>query len=111
MASSINSKFKAGTKKTSLASDLLALLCIWPNTRTEQHQSVNMENPARDIKGVIQSLTQGTPDEQRDAIYRYFAPGATFDHPFCRVPSFKKLHLPGVGELDSRALITAIYRW
>ncbi|KAJ4300325.1 hypothetical protein N0V88_002998 [Collariella sp. IMI 366227] len=64
-----------------------------------------------EIKTVIESLTQGTPEEQHDAIYRYFAPGATFSHPFCRVPSFKKLHLPGVGELDSRALITAIYRW
>ncbi|KAK4032451.1 hypothetical protein C8A01DRAFT_41108 [Parachaetomium inaequale] len=70
-----------------------------------------MENPAQEIKHVIRTLTQGTPDEQHDAIYRYFASGATFEHPFCRVPSFKNLHVPGVGTFDSRALITAIYRW
>jgi hypothetical protein len=66
---------------------------------------------AREIKDVVRSLTQGSPDEQQAAIYRYFAPGATFEHPFCRVPSFKKLHVPGVGEIDSRALIAAIFRW
>lgn len=66
---------------------------------------------ANEIKDVVRSLTQGSPDEQQDAIYRYFAPGATFEHPFCRVPSFKDLHVPGVGEFDSRALITAIFRW
>ncbi|KAL2153257.1 hypothetical protein VTH82DRAFT_4412 [Thermothelomyces myriococcoides] len=70
-----------------------------------------MENPAQDIKQVIQTLTQGTPDAQRDAIYRYFAPGAAFEHPFCIVPSFKNLHLPGAGNFDSRVLIAAIYRW
>ncbi|KAK4150928.1 hypothetical protein C8A00DRAFT_36462 [Chaetomidium leptoderma] len=70
-----------------------------------------MEKPADEIKHVVRTLTQGTPDEQHDAIYRYFAPGATFSHPFCRVPSFKNLRLPGVGEFDSRALIVAIFRW
>jgi len=70
-----------------------------------------MEKPAQEIKDVIRTLTQGTPDEQHDTIYRYFASGATFEHPFCRVPSFKNLHVPGVGTFDSRALITAIYRW
>ncbi|KAL2189720.1 hypothetical protein L209DRAFT_722611 [Thermothelomyces heterothallicus CBS 203.75] len=70
-----------------------------------------MENPAQDIKQVVQTLAQGTPDAQRDAIYRYFAPGAAFEHPFCRVPSFKNLHIPGVGSFDSRLLIAAIYRW
>ncbi|KAL2141896.1 hypothetical protein VTI28DRAFT_1829 [Corynascus sepedonium] len=70
-----------------------------------------MEKPAQEIKQVIQTLTQGTPDDQRNTIYRYFAPGAVFEHPFCRVPSFKNLHVPGVGDFDSRALIAAIYRW
>ncbi|AEO55262.1 hypothetical protein MYCTH_2038387, partial [Thermothelomyces thermophilus ATCC 42464] len=65
---------------------------------------------AQDIKQVVQTLAQGTPDAQRDAIYRYFAPGAAFEHPFCRVPSFKNLHIPGVGSFDSRVLIAAIYR-
>jgi hypothetical protein len=66
---------------------------------------------AHEIEDVVRSLTQGSPDEQQDAIYRYFAPGATFEHPFCRVPSFKNLHVPVVGEDDSRALIAAIFRW
>ncbi|KAL2156892.1 hypothetical protein VTH06DRAFT_2566, partial [Thermothelomyces fergusii] len=70
-----------------------------------------MENPAQDIKQVVRTLTQGTPDAQRDAIYRYFAPGAAFEHPFCRVPPFKDLQIPGVGVFDSRVLIAAIYRW
>ncbi|KAK3906917.1 hypothetical protein C8A05DRAFT_29245 [Staphylotrichum tortipilum] len=58
-----------------------------------------MENPVREIKGIVRILSQGSLDEQHDAIYHYFAPGATFEHPFCRVPSFKHLHLPGVGEV------------
>ncbi|KAK3307018.1 uncharacterized protein B0T15DRAFT_528949 [Chaetomium strumarium] len=70
-----------------------------------------MENPASDIKRVVKTLTQGPPDEQLEAIYRYYAPGATFEHPFCRVPSFKNVHVPVLGELDSRMLIAAIYRW
>jgi hypothetical protein len=60
---------------------------------------------------VVKTLTQGPPDEQREAIYRYYAPGATFEHPFCRVPSFKGVQVPVLGELDSRMLIAAIYRW
>lgn len=70
-----------------------------------------MEDPAQDIKNVLQALTQGTPEAQHDAIYRYFAPGAAFEHPFCWVPSFKNLNVPFVGEIDSRILIAAIYRW
>jgi hypothetical protein len=70
-----------------------------------------LSSAAQDIKQVIRTLAHGSPDEQHDAIYRYFAPGASFEHPFCRVPSFKDLHVPGVGFFDSRALIMAIYRW
>ncbi|GAB1318960.1 Putative flavin-binding monooxygenase-like protein [Madurella fahalii] len=70
-----------------------------------------MEHPVKEIRNVIRSLTQGTPDEQQDAVYRYFLPGASFMHPFCRVPSFVGLKLPGAGELDSRALIVAILKW
>ncbi|KAK3897904.1 hypothetical protein C8A05DRAFT_19424 [Staphylotrichum tortipilum] len=66
---------------------------------------------AHEIKQVIRSLTQGSSDEQHDTIYRYFALGAAFEHPFCRVPSIKNLQIPGVGSVDSRVLITAIYRW
>ncbi|KAH6631840.1 hypothetical protein F5144DRAFT_572324 [Chaetomium tenue] len=70
-----------------------------------------MEDPAQDIRHVLHALTQGTPEAQHDAIYRYFAPGATFEHPFCWVPSFKNLNVPFVGQIDSRILIAAIYRW
>lgn len=70
-----------------------------------------MEDPAQEIKTVIRTLTQGTPDAQHDAVYRYFAPGATFEHPFCSVPSFKDVNVPRVGTIDSRVLIAAIYRW
>ena len=67
--------------------------------------------PAHDVKHVIRTLTQGSPEEQHDTIYRYFAPGAAFENPFCRVPSFKSLYIPSVGTFDSRLLIDAIYRW
>ncbi|KAK4193728.1 hypothetical protein QBC35DRAFT_480063 [Podospora australis] len=70
-----------------------------------------MEHPVRDVKNIIRSLTQGSPDEQLDAVYRYFAPGASFVHPFCRVPSFKNVQVPGLGETDSRALIAAVLKW
>ncbi|KAK3294801.1 uncharacterized protein B0H64DRAFT_401613 [Chaetomium fimeti] len=70
-----------------------------------------MENPAQDIKHVLRTLTQGSPDAQHDVIYRYFAPGAVFEHPFCWVPSFKNVNVPRVGKIDSRVLIAAIYRW
>ena len=60
---------------------------------------------------MVHALTQGSPDEQHKAIYQHFAPGASFEHPFCRVPSFKNVNAPGVGEIDSRAVITAIFRW
>jgi hypothetical protein len=70
-----------------------------------------MENPAQDIKAVLRTLTQGSPDAQHEAIYRYFAPGAVFEHPFCWVPSFKNVNVPSVGKIDSRVLIAAIYRW
>lgn len=70
-----------------------------------------MEHPVKEIRNVVRHLTQGTPGEQHDAVYRYFAPGATFEHPFCRVPSFTDVRLPGVGSFDSRALIVAVLKW
>ena len=42
---------------------------------------------------------------------RYFAPNASFVHPFCRVPSFEKYHIPGLGEVNSRMLFLAILKW
>ncbi|KAK0643600.1 hypothetical protein B0T16DRAFT_186115 [Cercophora newfieldiana] len=70
-----------------------------------------MEHPVRDIRGVIRSLTQGTPEEQQDAINRYYLPSASFVHPFCRVPSFENKRLPLLGSIDSRMLVLAIYKW
>ncbi|KAK4178231.1 hypothetical protein QBC36DRAFT_386116 [Triangularia setosa] len=72
-----------------------------------------MDHPAKDIKHVIRSLTQGSAEEQAQTILKYFAKDASFTHPFCRVPSFKDRRIPltNVTNLDSRAAITAIYRW
>lgn len=70
-----------------------------------------MEHPVKEIRNVIRSITQGTPNQQHDAVYKYFTPGASFQHPFCRVPSFQNVHIPGVGDFDSRAVIVAILKW
>ncbi|KAK7180930.1 hypothetical protein DPSP01_000602 [Paraphaeosphaeria sporulosa] len=60
-----------------------------------------MENPAKDITGVIHLLTQSPPSIQRETIETYFTSNASFTHPFCRTGSFD----------NSRSLIRAIYRW
>lgn len=65
----------------------------------------------KDIRGVIRSLCQGTPEEQHDAMNRYYVPSASFVHPFCRVPSFQGLRVPLIGEVDSRMLVLGIYKW
>ncbi|KAK0751129.1 hypothetical protein B0T18DRAFT_401814 [Schizothecium vesticola] len=71
-----------------------------------------MEHPVKDIRNVLRSLTQGSPEEQHDAITRYFTPSASFIHPFCRVPSFSDIRVPfSGGTINSRALILAIYKW
>ncbi|KAK4199638.1 hypothetical protein QBC40DRAFT_340374 [Triangularia verruculosa] len=72
-----------------------------------------MDHPVKDIKNVIRSLTQGSAEEQVATVSKYFAKGASFTHPFCRVPSFKDRRIPltNITNLDSRAAIIAIYRW
>ncbi|KAM7218566.1 hypothetical protein V8F06_006030 [Rhypophila decipiens] len=71
-----------------------------------------MEHPVRDVRNVIRALCQGSPQEQSDAVNRYFVPSASFVHPFCRVPSFEGLELPIIGaKLDSRTLVLAIFKW
>ncbi|KAF1949279.1 hypothetical protein CC80DRAFT_510657 [Byssothecium circinans] len=60
-----------------------------------------MENPAKEISGVIHLLTQSPPSIQRETIETYFTPDASFTHPFCRTGSWD----------NSRFLIQAIYRW
>ncbi|KAK4651486.1 hypothetical protein QC762_603280 [Podospora pseudocomata] len=84
-------------------------------TRVKEHQAATniMDHPVNDIKNVIRSLTQGNADEQARTVFKYFAKGASFTHPFCRVPSFKDRQIPftNTTNLDSRAFIIAIYRW
>lgn len=60
-----------------------------------------MENPVKEIPGVIHALTQSPPSVQRETIDVYFMPNASFTHPFCRTGSWE----------NSRYLIQAIYRW
>ncbi|KAK5136995.1 hypothetical protein LTR08_001502 [Meristemomyces frigidus] len=60
-----------------------------------------MDDPVQDITAVVHKLTQGSPDEQQEAINTYFAPNASFTHPLCRTGSFN----------GSRQLILGIYRW
>lgn len=75
-----------------------------------------MENPEEEISGVIRALTQGTRDEQEQALNNYFLPDAYFVHPFCRVPSFQstQIRMPISGierTINSRLLVLLIYRW
>ncbi|PSN64709.1 hypothetical protein BS50DRAFT_602288 [Corynespora cassiicola Philippines] len=60
-----------------------------------------MENPVKEISGVIHLLTQSPPSQQRETIETYFTPNASFTHPFCRTGSWQ----------NSRFLIHSIYRW
>ena len=40
-----------------------------------------MQDPVRDIKEVVRKLTvTGSPDVQRDAVYKYFTPNAGLRH-------------------------------
>ena len=64
----------------------------------------------KEIPEVIKALCQGSAEEQQDTIRTYFRPDAAFQHPLCRVPSLSGT-LPVVGEINSRVLIMAIYRW
>lgn len=72
-----------------------------------------MENPEQEIRHVVRSLCQGTPDEQRRTIDRYFTPDAEFVHPFCIAPRFSEgdLVLPGLRRLSSRDALRGIFQW
>lgn len=67
----------------------------------------------KEVPSLIKSLCQGSAQEQHDAIETYFVPDAAFQHPLCRVPgrSWKLGAAASRGELNSRLLIMAIYRW
>ncbi|KAF8632713.1 hypothetical protein AX15_001736 [Amanita polypyramis BW_CC] len=60
-----------------------------------------MQDPVREIKDVVLQLTSDSPDVQRDAVYKYYAPDAGFRHPLSHVE-------PGV---LSREYILGIYQW
>ncbi|KAK1766879.1 hypothetical protein QBC33DRAFT_92210 [Phialemonium atrogriseum] len=69
-----------------------------------------MENPATEIPAVIYSLTYGTQQQQLTTLSNFFLEDASFVHPFVRVPSFSRT-LPVLGVINSRMVISAIYRW
>ncbi|KAI7215926.1 hypothetical protein KC333_g5161 [Hortaea werneckii] len=60
-----------------------------------------MDDPIQEITPVVHLLTQGSPQEQEDAINKYFTPDASFTHPFCQTWSFN----------GSRKLIHSIFKW
>jgi hypothetical protein len=70
-----------------------------------------MEKPTAEIESVVRALTQGSPNQRRDALEAYFLPNAEFVHPFCRVPAFSSLPIPFLGTIDSRDLIHSIFEW
>jgi hypothetical protein len=75
-----------------------------------------MENPEREISGVIRSLTQGTRGEQEKALNDYFLPNAYFVHPYCRVPPFEstQVQIPFTDikwTVNSRWLVSIVYQW
>lgn len=75
---------------------------------------VDMENPKHEIRHVVRSLCQGTTDEQRRTLDRYFTPDAEFVHPFCVAPRFKRgalRHVPLLDKLSSRDVVRGVYQW
>ncbi|KAH7125822.1 hypothetical protein EDB81DRAFT_201275 [Dactylonectria macrodidyma] len=70
-----------------------------------------MESPALEIEGVIRALTQGSPEEQKATLSRYFLSNSSFSHPFCYVPSFSKGSIPFAKQIDSLWVVSAIYQW
>ncbi|ETW76694.1 hypothetical protein HETIRDRAFT_455189 [Heterobasidion irregulare TC 32-1] len=61
-----------------------------------------MQDPAREIDSVVHQLTAAaSPDLQKRAIHRFFAPDASFRHPLAHVPPAP----------NSRESILSIYQW
>lgn len=69
-----------------------------------------MENPLQEITDIIHTLTQATPSQQKEAVYRYLMPTATFTHPFCATGSWS-ITVPLLGQFDSRWAALQIYQW
>ncbi|RYP17858.1 hypothetical protein DL765_004256 [Monosporascus sp. GIB2] len=78
-----------------------------------------MDQPVREIPGIITALTQGNSEEQAKTLEDYFLPDAYFVHPLCRVPSFGDRAIPfpfslltsRTRTLNSRWLLLMIYNW
>ncbi|RYO76542.1 hypothetical protein DL766_010378 [Monosporascus sp. MC13-8B] len=78
-----------------------------------------MDQPVREIPGIITALTQGNSEEQAKTLEDYFLPDAYFVHPLCRVPSFGDRAIPFPFSLltsrtrtrNSRWLLLMIYNW
>ncbi|KAK7427174.1 hypothetical protein QQZ08_006287 [Neonectria magnoliae] len=69
-----------------------------------------MEHPVQEIAGVIKYLTDGSPEQQENAISHYFLPNASFSHPCNRVPSSQGSS-PMESGIDSLWVVLSIYRW
>ncbi|PQE33353.1 flavin-binding monooxygenase protein [Rutstroemia sp. NJR-2017a WRK4] len=70
-----------------------------------------MDNPKLQIPPIIHALTEGSPALQHQTLDTYFTPDASFSHPLCAVPSFSHLHVPFIGDINSRWVLWMVYRW
>lgn len=59
----------------------------------------------------MRSLCQGTADEQRRTLERYFTKDASFIHPFCIVPHFHEGQVPILSRLGARDVVRSIFQW
>jgi hypothetical protein len=65
-----------------------------------------------EIPSVIGDHVTGTPKQQTAALQAFYLANASFQHPFCAVPSLEGPRLPfGIGEVNSRQIILLVYRW
>jgi hypothetical protein len=75
-----------------------------------------MISPRQQVRSVIHQLTQGTREEQKQTLEKYYLENAYFVHPFCRVPSFypKVIRVPFTNialRITSRWLLLLVYQW
>lgn len=65
-----------------------------------------MEDPVREIPGIIHALCETSPSQQKAALYANFTPDASFTHPFCATSSWSLSPT-----LNSRWALLKIYQW
>ncbi|QSZ29243.1 hypothetical protein DSL72_003755 [Monilinia vaccinii-corymbosi] len=70
-----------------------------------------MDHPKTQIAHIMHTLCSGSPSAQKETLETYFTPDASFSHPLCSVPSFSSVTIPGLGEVNSRWVLSCIYRW